>query len=232
MRRISNFAGPGAALVLALALSGCSTVSDAVAEGKWLPKISSPLKSSDLQFFGGSQNTNVTRPVSTEDMIDAAGYCVSTAPQPAVAAAAPPEVPAAPPPPPPPQAPADGPMVLTPGAVTPPPPPNAPRTVAASDPAVAVAPPAAPAQTAPLEPGGIALQMTECQVVRRAGHPERFEIGTDAHGERKVVLTYIRGERPGIYHFVAGRLKEIMRAPEPPRPPPKQKRKRRSKRRA
>jgi hypothetical protein len=64
-------------------------------------------------------------------------------------------------------------------------------------------------------PGGIALAMTECDVVRHAGTPERVEIGADEHNERTATLTYINGQRPGIYHFTAGRLKSMERAPEP-----------------
>lgn len=64
--------------------------------------------------------------------------------------------------------------------------------------------------------GGIALQMTECDVVRRAGAPERLQVGADERGERAVVITYIRGPRPGIYRFSAGRLTSIERAPDAP----------------
>jgi len=53
--------------------------------------------------------------------------------------------------------------------------------------------------------GGIALGMTECQVVRLAGYTDRVEIGGD-HGQRAVTLTYVSGSRPGIYRFRAGRL--------------------------
>jgi hypothetical protein len=66
--------------------------------------------------------------------------------------------------------------------------------------------------------GGIALQMTECDVVRRAGTPERVELSTNERGERAVMLTYIRGARPGIYRFAFGRLASIERAPEAPAP--------------
>jgi hypothetical protein len=68
----------------------------------------------------------------------------------------------------------------------------------------------------PLMSGGIALQMTECDVVRRAGAPEQLQVGTDERGERSVVITYMRGPRPGIYRFAAGRLTSIERAPEAP----------------
>ena len=64
--------------------------------------------------------------------------------------------------------------------------------------------------------GGIALQMTECDVVRRAGAPEQLQIGADERGGRSVMITYIRGPRPGVYRFAAGRLVSIERAPEAP----------------
>jgi hypothetical protein len=67
-------------------------------------------------------------------------------------------------------------------------------------------------------PGGIALEMTECEVVKRAGTPENVQLGTTDRGERAVTLTYIDGPRPGIYRFAAGRLYAIERAPEPPEP--------------
>ena len=74
-------------------------------------------------------------------------------------------------------------------------------------------------------PSGIALDMTECDVVKRAGQPEKVDFGTNERSERTVVLTYIRGPRPGIYRFAAGRLTIVERAPEPPAPPRQQQRK-------
>jgi hypothetical protein len=236
MRRIGDIKGPGAALVLALALAGCSSTSDLFSkETNWLPSPVSSLQFSDFRVFRGAKNDNVTRPVAPEDLIDPSGYCSGNAPDAAAVAAVTPAVAPAPPPPAPaptmpPQA--DGPMVLTPSAVsmTPPPPNPAPPAVSNEPPIAAAPAPAADAPVVPREPGGVALKMTECQVVRRVGHPEKFEFAPDAHGERNVTLTYIHGERPGIYQFVAGRLKEIVRAPEPPPPPPKLKKKKRAKR--
>jgi hypothetical protein len=75
---------------------------------------------------------------------------------------------------------------------------------------------------APTVPGGIALQMTECDVVLRAGAPDQVQIGGDERGQRAVVITYIRGSRPGIYRFAGGRLQSVERAPGPP-PAAKQK---------
>jgi hypothetical protein len=86
---------------------------------------------------------------------------------------------------------------------------------AAQTPGAADAAPGAPA-TAALVPGGVALQMTECDVVRRAGTPEKVDLGADERGDRAVVLTYTRGPLPGVYRFSAGRLFAIERAPEAP----------------
>ena len=86
-----------------------------------------------------------------------------------------------------------------------------------------------PAGSAEIVAGGIALEMTECDVVRRAGPVDNVEIGTSPRGERSTVLTYMRGERPGIYRFVNGRLRSVERGPEPPptsepaKPPKKKK---------
>ncbi len=66
--------------------------------------------------------------------------------------------------------------------------------------------------------GGVALGMTECDVVRRAGMPGNVNISAGDRGERRVVLTYLTGPWPGIYTFDAGRLKVVDRAPEPPKP--------------
>jgi hypothetical protein len=80
----------------------------------------------------------------------------------------------------------------------------------------------------PMIPSSIALEMSECDVVKRAGFPEKVDIGTNEAGERNVTLTYVSGQRPGIYTFRAGRLASMERAPEPvaqprrnTRPPPR-----------
>jgi hypothetical protein len=77
-----------------------------------------------------------------------------------------------------------------------------------------------PAQQAEFSGGGVALDMSECDVVQRAGPPANIDISTNARGQRSTVLTYLGGERPGIYRFVAGRLSSIERGPEPPAPEP------------
>ena len=69
-------------------------------------------------------------------------------------------------------------------------------------------------------PSAVALEMSECDVVKRAGFPERVEIGATDRNERTATLTFMSGPRPGVYSFVEGRLKSMERGPEPP-PPPK-----------
>jgi hypothetical protein len=82
---------------------------------------------------------------------------------------------------------------------------------------------AGPGPAAAAVRGGIALEMTECEVVGRAGTPENIEVGTTDRGERSVTLTYTGGPRPGIYRFTGGRLSAIERGQEPPPEPPKAK---------
>lgn len=79
----------------------------------------------------------------------------------------------------------------------------------------------------PATPNGVALEMTECQVARALGPPQQAEIGATPRGVRTAVLTYVTGDRAGIYRFVNGRLTAIERGAEaepPPvakKPPPK-----------
>ena len=72
----------------------------------------------------------------------------------------------------------------------------------------------------PMIPAAPALEMSECDVVKRAGIAEKVEIGTNDRAERTVTLTYINGQRPGVYYFTSGRLTSMERGAEPP-PPPK-----------
>jgi hypothetical protein len=72
-------------------------------------------------------------------------------------------------------------------------------------------------------PRGIALSMTECQVVSVAGYTDRVAISASPRGERLVTLTYPGGDRPGIYYFRNGRLFNMERVAEPaqPKKPPR-----------
>jgi hypothetical protein len=93
--------------------------------------------------------------------------------------------------------------------------PAAPAPMAAAAPASAESQGVMPAPAGAAEPsllgGAIALGMSECEVVYRAGAPANVQIGTNPNGARSVVLTYNGGPRPGIYHFEAGRLMDMDR---------------------
>jgi hypothetical protein len=90
----------------------------------------------------------------------------------------------------------------------------------AAAPAQGFADPTAPG-AAPPATGGVALQMTECDVVRRAGPVEQIDVAVDDRGDRTVVLTYVRGPLPGVYRFTGGRLVSVERAPVAPSAPAK-----------
>ena len=87
------------------------------------------------------------------------------------------------------------------------------RTSVGADPGLQKPEPATPPVA-----GGIALGMTECQTVQRAGVPTNVAISAGDKGERRAVLTFLSGPWPGIYTFADGRLKVIDRAPEQPKP--------------
>jgi hypothetical protein len=97
------------------------------------------------------------------------------------------------------------------------PPPAAPVAPAAT-PNPAVAPVVAP-DTPSLLGEGVALGMSECEVVWRAGAPNNVELGKNPNGERTAVLTFDSGPRPGIYRFERGRLMEMDSVAPPPAPP-------------
>jgi hypothetical protein len=65
---------------------------------------------------------------------------------------------------------------------------------------------------------GIALGQTECEVARFAGAPDNVNLSNNERGDRDAVLTYLKGPRPGIYHFTGGRLSEIDAVPAPAAP--------------
>jgi hypothetical protein len=83
--------------------------------------------------------------------------------------------------------------------------------------------PANPGEGAPPSPdtaallgGGVALGMSECDVVARLGQPTAVNLGRNANGLRSLVLTYQSGSRPGVYRFESGRLSEMDRVEAPP----------------
>jgi hypothetical protein len=71
--------------------------------------------------------------------------------------------------------------------------------------------------------GGVALGMTECQVVGHAGQPSHVEISGGEGPDRKTILTFQSGPWPGIYTFSGGRLKVVEEIPnlKPAKPAPK-----------
>lgn len=62
--------------------------------------------------------------------------------------------------------------------------------------------------------GGVALGMSECAVARRLGTPGNVSISAGPKGERRVVLTYQEGIRPGLYSFESGRLIQVDATPQ------------------
>jgi hypothetical protein len=95
-----------------------------------------------------------------------------------------------------------------------PPPPAVQQAPVAAAGAAANQPGSAPpaADTGYLLGGGIALGMSECDVVFRAGAPSTVQIGKNPNGDRTAELTFNTGPRPGIYHFQAGALMQIEQA--------------------
>ncbi len=93
------------------------------------------------------------------------------------------------------------------------PPPATPPT-APPAPGGQAATPVAP-ETASVLGGGVALGMSECDVVFRAGQPNSVQIGKNPNGDRTAVLTFSGGPRPGIYHFERGALMEMDSVPTP-----------------
>ena len=189
--------------LLAAALGGCSTpISDLSLSDLNPLKKADPIRSDDYNYFYRRDAAN-TGPVSQADLVGPDGRCGSSpayAPAPAPAAAAPVA-----------QNPASEPinprsnqaLYFTAGPET-------------ARPAGA-APGQLPAQVR-TGPSGIALQMTECQVVAVAGYTDRVEISAGPGAQRVVTLTYLSGNRPGIYRFVNGRLNAMERVAEPPQP--------------
>jgi hypothetical protein len=239
---------------LAAAAGGCTRYAEIAEEFKEGNVFNKPvIHAPDWAKF--TRNTKVAQlgphgPVAPEDLVDAAGRCAAAAPPASPASAAAPEPAAAQPASEPaPAAPARAPGSARVGSVAgdlasapmpqgPPPAPmpvkpKKPKRVASADPTNdlgGLQPEGAPG--APVL-GGIALGMTECQAVHRAGHPSQVSIGSAKQGERKVVLTYLAGPWPGVYTFQSGRLKVIDAVPEPQKPAkPKNKIKKKPRQRA
>lgn len=83
---------------------------------------------------------------------------------------------------------------------------------------------AAPAAASPPAARNVALQMSECEVVRALGRAGDIQLSANERGDRVVTMTYMTPERP-VYRFIAGRLATIERTAEPPPPEPVKKKK-------
>ena len=204
-RAISRIALALCAAGLTIAVAGCKNSAQLFQdnnEGGWFSKPVDIFHKPDWAVAGsGDQSAQLspTKPVASEDLIDPDGRC----PVPAKAHEAAAE----------------------------PPPPDRPVGSIAGDLAHAPMPEATPASAyqqpgAPQLVGGVALGMSECEVVRRAGLPGNVNIGVGMTGNRRVVLIYLSGPWPGIYTFDSGRLKVVDRVaeqPASPKEPPKTK---------
>jgi hypothetical protein len=79
-----------------------------------------------------------------------------------------------------------------------------------------------------IAPRGVALGMSECELVRSVGPTQDIQVGRNERGERTAVIVYQQGERAGRYRFVSGLLTEI-EAVAPTAPPKPQKKPRQKK---
>jgi hypothetical protein len=189
-----------------LGLAGCARVFEDQNDGGWFsrPAFTPPnwAKSST-----GKINLSLMGPVSAEELLSAEGQCAAPAAAAVQAAEASPPTTQSP-------QPADRAVGSVAGDLAGAPMPAATPASAGGGPGLQRLEPA----SAPPTSGGIALGMTECQAVERAGSPGNVAISTGERGERKVVLTYLSGPWPGIYTFTGGRLNVVERAPEQPKP--------------
>jgi hypothetical protein len=71
----------------------------------------------------------------------------------------------------------------------------------------------AAASPPPTTTGTVALGHTECDVVRGIGSPGSVNLSNNGRGDRVAVISYMQGQRAGIYTFTGGRLASIERAP-------------------
>lgn len=196
-------------IALAIALGGCSSDVGNFSVADLNPlKGADPLRSADYNYFY-KRDARGVGPVTAADLVGPDGRCAYEAAPAAPYPSAPAQA-AAPPP-----APASEPIN--------------PRSNQAlyftAGPQAGPSQPTIPSnQGVPPEvrsgPRGVALAMTECEVVRVAGYTERVEISADERGRRNVTMTYMSGPRPGIYRFTDGRLTSMERVEAPP--PPKQ----------
>lgn len=205
LRRAASLLTP---IALALALGACSTSSlteFSMADLNPLGK-GDPLRSSDYNYFYSRDQKVNSGFVTAADLVGPDGRCAFE-PAPTFAPG---------------PAPGPAPVAAEPVAAEPASQPINPRSNQAlyftAGPEVNRGAAAGPGTLPPVVSGGprgVALQMTECEVVRVAGYTDRVEISANERGQRAVTLTYLSGARPGIYRFVGGRLAAMERVAEP-----------------
>ena len=71
----------------------------------------------------------------------------------------------------------------------------------------------------PSTTGTVALGHAESDAVRGIGAPASVNLSSNPRGDRVAVVTYLQGQRAGIYTFTAGRLTSIELGSEPVVPP-------------
>ena len=197
--------GSGIALVVAIAalVGGCSNETQVFDRSNWFSKPVDIFAKPDWAKPGDANTADLgpKGAAPANELVNADGSCAPTETPPA----APAPTQAAPAP--------------------------APVATASADPLGGLQTGVGPGPAAAPALGGIALGMTECEAVRRGGQPSNVTIGAADKGERKVVITFLKGEWPGIYTFYSGRLKEVDRAPEleKPKAAPKKKTTKRAK---
>ena len=209
MRRrvVSRIGRVGGVIGLAVAIAGCTNSVQLLPdtnEGGWFSKPADIFAKPSWARPTGDDNNVRLNPrgaVAPEELVSADGRCGVPAVMEAPAAAAPPPAPP----------PADRPVGTMAGDLA-----SAPMPPAAAQ--AAANPNAVPQEQqggGPAVVGGIALGMTECQTVQRAGQPGAVNISAGDKGQRQVVLTYLSGPWPGIYHFERGRLMAMDRVEVP-----------------
>lgn len=199
------------AVLLATALGGCSNLSGLSVTDFNPLKGDDPLRAADYNYFYRRDAAANAGQVTAADLVGPDGRC-AFAPAPPVISAGEPvaSAPTAPPAQDPINPQSNSALYFTAGPQAGP---------ASGGPGSGQLPP----EVRGVGPRGIALSMTECQVVSVAGYTDRVEVSANPRGERLVTLTYMSGDRPGIYYFRNGRLVNMERVAEPvqPKKPPR-----------
>lgn len=192
-------------LCVAAAVAGCAQtreLSENISEGALFSKPTNLFAVPEWAKASHASTASLgpSGPVGPNDLVSASGHCPPAAPPPVAAANA--------------QAPASGrgdaQVGSMAGDLA-----GAPAQAPAGPPPDRLQPAGGPALGAGAPPvmGGVALGMSECAAVRRLGTPSNVSISSGPERERRVVLTYVGGERPGLYSFESGRLKEVDATP-------------------